>query len=315
MPLFDSADLLDTIKHRGSVATNAGSWDDGALLKAASEVILTWHLPLLVAAKGEYLVKETQMPTVYGQREYLISYRAAAVRLLSYLGNDNIERPLDELTPRAQSELYVDRGRLGFPLWFSFREGYAQLFPLPMNTTDKLKVLWHISPSRLCLTTGDNTLVAAAQITARADAGGNTTLTFNSAVGTPMGGASGTLYDFVGMLSPFAIKGFDIPSNQLTTGGVSTTMRFATAVIPTDLNVGDWVCQQGYTAMPNIPKELHVPVALRTAAIATGSRESSLANTLSQEASALERNLLTGILQPRSKGNPRKLVQRRWLRR
>jgi hypothetical protein len=151
MSLKDSAELLTLIKQRGTVPVNSGSWDDTSILRTASEVIETYHLPLLVAARGEYLVKETQIPCVVSQREYLLNYRAAAIRLLSLTGRDNVERPLTEMSPSEQSTIYVDRGRTGKPLYFSFREGYVQLFPLPADVTDNLKVLWHIRPSRLDL--------------------------------------------------------------------------------------------------------------------------------------------------------------------
>lgn len=313
MSLQDSAELLDVIKSRGTVPVNAGNWTDATILRTASEVIRTWHMPLLVAAKGEYLVKETQIPCVVGQRELLISYRAAAVRLLSLLGGDHVERPLDDLTPRAQSELYLDRSRQGKPLWYSFREGYVQLYPLPSSTSDNLKVLWHIRPGRIVVT-GDCWQIVS--ITANSPSAGLSRLAFATTAPAAMAGALNTTkYDFTGVQNPFPVKGFDVTVRSLVSGGASTTMDFTSSELPTDLAAGDWVGPQGKTPIPNVPEELHVPVALRTAAVAVGSRQSVLREALNAEATALEKNLLAGLLAPRSKGNPKRLVQRRWMRR
>jgi hypothetical protein len=309
----DTAELLDVIKTRGTVPVNAGNWTDASLLRTASEVLRTWHLPLLVNAKGEYLVKETQMPCVVGQREMLLSPRAAAVRLLSLLGSDNVERPLDDLTPTAQSQLYLDRSRKGVPLYFSFREGYVQLFPLPMSTSYSLKVLWHMRPGRLVLTSDCWQILS---ITADSPSAGLSRLAFATVAPTAMAGALNTnKYEFTGVNNPFPVKGFDVTVRSLVTALASTTMDFTTSELPTDLAAGDWVAPQGKTPIPNMPEELHVPLALRTAAVAVGSRQSALRDALNAEAKALENNLLNGILAPRSKGNPRRLVQRRWMRR
>lgn len=310
MSLYDSAELLSVIQQRGSVPVNAGSWDNASLLRTASEVVRTWHLPLLIQAKGEYLVKETQMACVAGQREYLLGPRAAAVRLLSLI-SANKENQLDEMTPRAQSELGVDRTRRATPRYYSFREGYAQLYPLPANTSDSLKVLWHIRPSRIVVTTDCWQITAITPATPDAT---HTQLGFGGAATAAVSGAAGTLYDFVGVRNPFPIKGFDAPSTATVTVSVSTTAVFLTSSIPSDLAVGDWVAAAGYTPMPNVVEELHTAVALRTAAVAVQSRQSKLATALNAEANAIERNLLNGVLAPRSRGNPQRLAQRRWMR-
>lgn len=308
MALQDSAELLTAIKEAGSIPVNAGSWTDARILAKASSEIRKFYLPKLVDAKGEYLVKESLIPCVNAQREYLISPRAAAVRLVSFKGGDNVERPLDDLTPRAQSELYVDRGRLGMPLWYNFREGYVQLFPLPMNATDFLKVLWHIRPSRLIVTSD------ARQIFSIVAGASTTVINFATAVGTALAGAAGTLYDLVGVKNPFAIKSWDAASQGTVTDGVSTAITFLNSAIPTDLAVGDWVAAAGYSPMPNIVEDLHEPLALRTAASIVGSRQSALRTSLLEDAASAEREL-GSLLEPRSKGNPRKLVQRRFMRR
>lgn len=315
--LFDAAELLTTIKNRGMVPANAGSWSDAELLKAASEEISAHHLPLLINAKGEYLVKEQVIPLVAGQESYLLSYRAAAVRNLSLKFSDGREAPITELSPPKQANVGLNRTTRGTPLFYKFREGYIDLTPLPADASASILAKWHIKPSRLVVVTecrqvltkfADNPSPGYTRIQLGTDASVAT-------APTSFASALGGHFDFVGFRNPFSIKGWDVSKQSLITAGVSTTIDFLTADLPTDLVAGaegDWITVSQKTPVPNIPDELHVAAALRAAAAAVGSRNDDLRNMLLAEAGAKEVSLLNGILAPRNKGAPKRLVQRRW---
>jgi hypothetical protein len=310
MSLDDSAELLSTIKGRGTVPTNSGTWTDAALLKAATEAMLTVHLPMLVGAKGEYLVKETLVPTVEGQQEYLLSYRAAAIRHLALKRADGHEIPIEELPYPGQSSMALDRNRKGTPRFFWFREGYFGVWPLPDSEASNLIVRWHIRPSRIVVTTDCWQILS---ITANSPSSGFTRLAFATTAPTAMAGASGTKYDFVGYRNPFAIKGYDVASSALVTASVSSTMDFTSSALPTDLAVGDWVAPFQQSPFANVLQELHTPIALRAAAAAIGSRDhASMKADLIKDAVDEEKRLLRGLLVPRSKGNIKRLITTRW---
>lgn len=312
MALDDSAELLSTLKVRGMVPVNSGSWTDALLLKAVTDEVLANHYPMLVAAKGEYLVKTTLVPTVEGQEEYLLSYRCGAVRFLSLLRADNREIPLEEMAPPGQAPMALDRSRKGTPRFFWFREGYFGVWPLPDSEASNFKVRWHIRPSRIVVTTDCRQITAIAANTPTA---GKTRITLASAASTALAGASGTLYDFVGYRNPFPIKAFDVASTATTTGAVSTTMDFTSTAMPSDLAVGDWVAPFQQSPHANIVQELHAAAALRGAAAAIRSKDHAMAETLTGEAVDMEKRLLSGLLAPRSKGNIKRLVTHRWRRR
>lgn len=314
MALYDSAELLTTIKLRGMVPVNAGSWSDAELLRAASEEVDTWHLPLLVDARGEYLVKEQVIACVVDQAAYLVNYRAAAVRSVLLRKSDGTEQPIDEVSASKQSRLFFDRTLKGVPQFYAFREGYIDLYPKPDATTYSLVVKWHISPNRIVLVTDCRQILSKAVDTPTA---GKTRLTLASAVPTALAGASGTLYDFVGVRKPFPIKGWDVASQSTVTDGVSTTVDFTTADLPSDLTVaagvnGDWLCATQKSPHPNVPHELHSAIALRAGAAAIAARDPAVQATLLREAKMKEQELLNGILAPRNKGAVKRLVQRRW---
>lgn len=314
--LYDSASLLSTLKLRGTVPAAAGAWTDSELLRATSQEIEGYHLPLLVQAKGEYLVKtDESVALVAGQEEYLLSYRAAAVRVLSLKRADGTELPIEELSPASQPQLRLNRTTRGVPRVFTFREGYVQLYPLPDSSSMVLRAKWHIRPNILVVTTDCRQVVSKAVDTPSA---GLTRLTFGSAVPSALAGAAGTLYDFVGVRHPFPIKAFDVASQGIVTNAVSTSADFLTSALPPDLVVGsvlgDWLCAAQYTPMPNIPSELHKAAALRGAAAAIGSKHDSLRDQLLGEAAMAEQALLNGILAPRTKGNMQRLSSPYWRR-
>lgn len=313
----DTAELLTTIKTRGMVPANPGSWSDAQLLKAASDEIEKWHLPMLIDAKGEYLVKEQLITLVSGTASYLISYRAAAVRNASLKLADGRELPLAEMPPNEQTTTRLNRNARGIPQVYAFREGYIDLYPVPDSTVGQLWLKWHIRPSRLVLTTDcrqclnkftDNPSPGYTRISLGTDAASAT-------ASTAQANSLGGLFDFVGVRNPHPIKAWDVSKQSLITGGVSTTIDFLTADLPTDLVVGaygDWLCPSQQTPQPNTLAELHSPAALRAAAAAVRSRNDTLADMLIAEAAAGEASLLRGVLAQRNKAALQRLVQRRW---
>lgn len=329
--LFDTNEMLTSIKTRGMVPANAGSWSDDELLRAATEEIYTWHLPLLVMAKGEYLVKDEFLAVASGDNAfpaaaYDMSYRAAAVRLVKYVtglvtdaatGSTSAaqESPLEELTPPEQASFSLSRVTRGTPRWFTFREGKVEVYPAPSSASGQaaIWVKWHMRPNRLTLVTNCRQITNIALNTPTA---GKTRLTV-AAVGSSLAGATGTLYDFVGYRNPFSVKAWDVPSVATVIAGATTLDVAASSLLQAGggtagVAVGDWLCPAEKTPMPNIPSELHICAALRAAAAATGARNPRLKQELIAEAYAKEVHLLSGILAPRSKGNMKRLVNRRW---
>lgn len=300
--LNDSTELLGLVRLRGSVPSVAPDWTAQVILEQATRELLSTHLPLLLAARGEYLVKKVEQALVSGTSRYRLPARACAIRMIDLVRLDRTVQPINESNP-ADDLAGVNSTLTGVPTRFTFEEHAIDLWPIP-QAADTLRVKYHIRPSRICETTH------AAQITAitpNTPAPGQTTVAFAS---TPTGAfwVAATRFDFVKATSPFDLLGLDLVPAIV---GVNSRI-FAASDIPVDLAVGDWITPAGYSPMPNIPVELHEPLALRTAAAIVKPKGDSLAERLTDEAAQKEKQLLVGILAPRSKGNVKRLVSRRW---
>ncbi len=300
MALYDCDDLLAKMKIRGMIPVAAGSWSDAYLLSAMSDEAEQWLMPLLIKAKGEYLVKTQDIALVAGQSTYRPSNRIAVVREVSMYRADGVELPLDEITPQQKTAFYVQPGRGGVPLFYNFKDGCIELWPVPAAAGDYLRVKYHYRLNRM---------VAAADTTnITAISGGTLTV---GALPAGMGSGAGVKMDFVRALPPFDILAMDVIPASFSS--LATTLVFSASDIPVDLAVGDRVSLARYSSFPNMPPELHLCAGLRGAAAVVGSKGDRTAQSaLIAEADAKEKSLLGGILQPRSKGNARILVNRRF---
>ncbi len=306
MSLYDCDDLLAKMKIRGMIPTAAGSWSDANLLSAISDESEAWLMPLLIKAKGEFLVKTEDIALVASQAEYRANSRVAVVRQVSLIRADGVELPLDEITPSQKTEMLVQPGRVGVPMFYNFKDGTIELWPVPAQAGGSLRVKYHYRLNRLALAADTVTISA---ITVGGGAGGSTRLTVG---GLPATLNAITKVDLIRSVPNFDLLAFDVvPQTALATSG--TAVDVLAAVMPTVLAVGDRVAVARYTPFPNMPPELHLCAALRGAAAAVGSKGDRAAQqALIAEASAKETSLLSGILQPRSKGNARILVNRRF---
>jgi len=317
MPQFDCDELLATLKVRGQIPVSAGTWTAANLLKAMSDHADVWLEPLLIKAKGEYNVLVQDLPYVVGQADYRPSYRAAAIREVSRLRSDGYESPIDELTPPQRTGLYVQPSRQGVPMFYSWKTGVLTLWPTPGQTGDSVRVKYHARMNRM-VSAADACVITA--INAGAGSGGSTRLTValasTGAGSIPAAMTTGAgltqKMDIIRGTPPFDLMAFDLtPAAAWTTGG--TSIDIAAASLPSSLAVGDYIAAFRQTPVPNMPPELHICAALRAAASAVGSKgDKTLAASLLEEAAATEASLLTGILEPRSKGNVHRIVSRRF---
>ncbi len=298
--LFDCDELLGKLKVRGAVPVAAGSWTDAALLSAMSDEAETWLMPMLIRAKGEYLVKTQDLPFVAGQADYRFNSRVAAVREVSRLLADGTVVPLEELTPPQQTGLQVIPSRQGVPMFYTFKEGVITLWPVPGQTGDSLRVKYHYRLNRMVL--------AASTTTISGISGGTLTV---GAVPSAMGSGANIKMDFIRATPIFDVVAFDVVPASFSAS--ATSLVFSASDVPADLAVGDRVALARYTPFPNMPPELHICAALRAAASAVKVKgDHQLAKSLLEEAAGKEASLLTGILEPRSKGNSHRLVSRRF---
>lgn len=304
--LYDNAELLNQIQKRGLVPTQAGAWSTQDMLDMAASEIESNLLPLVINARGEYLVQTKDVPVASGQQTYQLTYRAAAIREMSYYRADGVELTITEMAPNQMTQLGLQRTRQGTPKFYTFHEDRFDLWPIPPTTNgDYIRVKFHIRPNRLTPSTGGT---GAVQITGVSIGATNTTLTHGAAA-SPL--TSATVVDLVRGYTPFPIIGFDLT----TVGSPTTTTVIANSAMPAapgNVAIGDWVCTKQLSPVMNLPAECLAVVALRAASTILKSKDAKLAAALAEEAQEKEARLIAGILQPRSRGNSKKLASRRW---
>jgi len=304
--LFDCDELLAKLKLRGMIPVAAGSWTDARFFEAMSDEAEDIHLPLLINARGEYLVKTQDIPFVANQASYRPNSRIASIRQISILRADGTEYPIDELTPPQKTALTLSPTRVGQPTFYTHENNVITLWPVPGAAGDSLRVRYHHQMSRMAAA-ADSTIISA--ITPDPDPTKLTAFTVGALPST-LNGA--TQVDIVRAVPNFDLMGFDLTTSAtLTTGG--STVSILTSSLPADIAIGDRICPVRTTPFPMMPKELHLCAGLRAAAAAVGSKGDAVRQqALLQEAQAKEASLLRGILAPRSKGNTIRLVNRRW---
>jgi hypothetical protein len=309
LALYDCDELLTKLKLRGHIPVSSGSWTDARLLEAASDEAEEWLLPLLVNARGEFLVKTQDIPFVANQRSYRPTYRVAAIRQVSILRADGTEYPLEELNPPQKTALGLAPSRTGQPTFYTWEDGVLTLWPVPGSTGDSVRVRYHYRPNRLALPSDAVTISAIAIDTPSA---GYTRFTVST---IPAAMHAAPALDFIRATPNFDVLAFDVaPRVAISTGGtVIDTASSAMPSAPNAIVVGDRIVLARYTPFPNMPSELHLCAGLRAAASAVRSRgDKAMADSLVQEAAAKEASLLRGILAPRSKGNPHRIANRRF---
>ena len=100
-------------------------------------------------------------------------------------------------------------------------------------------------------------------------------------------------YDFVRSTPHFDIMAMDKSATRS-----STTMTFTAADVPTDLAVGDYVCQAGESPVCQAPMELHPLLALRTAYVWSRAKNDPIAEVLKGDLKEAHDNAAT-LLEPR----------------
>lgn len=302
MALNDSAELLALIRRRGSIPSNSPDWPSATVLEQATRELLETHLPMLVAARGEYLVKTVDLALVANQTRYRLPARACAIRMVEYLQSDGGKTTLIESNPAEQAGRNVNQ--VGRPSEYTFAEHSLELYPKPGSAGDSIRVKYHQRPSRI--TTTDVVAIITAK-DVNTPLAGQTRFTFVA----PSGGGiwtAATKFDVVKATSPFDILSFDLTPVSST----ATTKVFTSSALSDEIEVGDYIAPANYSPFANCPVELHQPVALRAAAAIIKAKNDGLAKALVDEAKQKEAELLIGILAPRSKGNPKIIKSSRW---
>lgn len=298
---YTADDLVESIRRRAQLPINNNTFNLEDYLKMADEEISLSMLPSIIRQHENYFLHSTDVPLVVDQARYKIPYRAAGNKLkdLAYLDNagniiEMVRIPVEHISDYNGSSYNV-----ASQINYYVMNDEIVLFPENVkNPVGALRFIYYLRPNQLVKLNKVGKISAIDPI--------NKTISLSN---LPTEFTSSLLYDFVDIESPHRTLDFDVPVVSINSS--TKLIQFDTDyTFPTRLKVGDHVCIQCETAIPQIPDDLHPMLAHKVAMAALESLGDTegLANA-SQKYGELQNNMTT-LVDNRVEGSPQKLVNR-----
>lgn len=287
---YSTTALLNSIKVRANIPTDQGTFSDTDLLTLASEELQLGIVPFVLKARSQYFVREEEQALVAGKTKYRIPARALGGKIESimaktdageYLRIPQIQRNELPFVSRNSEDVafYVEGSNIVFS---AEPEGWTLVWS------------YYFRPGDLVATT------AAAQITAINTGTGEVT------VGSvPSTWTTATELDFIKGTPGFEHLTVDVKPTNIA----GTVLTFA--VLPSDLEVGDWLAVAEKSPIAQVPFELHPMLAQRTAIKVLEAQGDWEAMERAQRKLMEMEDKGISLISPRSDQNPKK-VNNRW---
>jgi hypothetical protein len=268
---FTTATLLDKIKRAAAVPTSSSTFDDPEILEMADDAIQGDILPDMLKSRQEFFVTwEDLTPTDGDPYPYIrVPERAVGRSIIGvYDPDDDYEEP--------PLSYYVEGDKIYFA----------------DNSLDVRRIRYYIRPAKLV------EVSSCATITSITNNGATTDIVVGS---VPQDYVSNLKYDIVR-----GKAGFDLLKKDISLSIVGTTFTVDTADVPSEIQVGDYVCIADTTPVPQIPVEWFTYLANHTAALILESiGDMDAAAKIEKKLPAMRKNALS-LISPRveKRGKP-----------
>lgn len=297
-PSYDVAALIANIKRRFSVPTSQVTYTDQDFTDLANDELKDTVVPLMMSCREEYFVTFEDVP-VPDSRVIPIPSAAVGTKLRSVCYVQNTS-PLTLINlPRFELDIVASGGALTYGAFGGF---YVQgnniiMYPstsVPVNTNIRLyyykRSLVLASPTQygqvLSVDTMTNTVVLSYVPT-------------EWVIGDVLNSVSGT-------------PSFDITNEEMTITGVSSPSVLLDNV--DGISIGDYVSEQGFSGVPQIPVEAHPYLAQQTATLCLlGLGDNDGAKASQAKAEIMKESLLIMVTN-RVDGSPKKIISPNGLR-
>ncbi len=290
LPQYDSDELIDNIKRRCSVPTSQLTYTDADFVALANDELRDEIIPLMMSVREEYFVDhvDSVIPSdgIIAFPEHAIGAKLRSVCIVQQT-SPMILRNL----PRIDLDVIAGIGSGSVASGFYIEGNNLKLYPNADGLTGQTIRVYFFKRSLVLAAP-----TAYAKITA-IDAGTNT-ITISR---TPSGWATNTILNSVS-----SQPNFGVTNEESVIVSVSSPDVVVSTVV--GMAVGDWISDQGYSAVPQAPIEAHGYLAQLTAAKCLeglGDREGMKAAL--EKADKLKIGLLTVISQ-RVDGSVKKVV-------
>lgn len=259
MAEFDTTQLLEDVKERGSLPDNDARFTNATLLRAATLELRERLAPMLATSRVEHLVYPYQTAVVSGTAGYRMPPRAVGgtLRNVSFENSAGEPTRLRELSSDEVEQ--IRRNTPGTtPYGYYLRNYHVQLVPVP-SMAGTLLMPYYARPNRLVLPS------EAAVVTSVSYNAGSDTLVLQAVAPPATLQSDGTSIEVVR-----GTPGFETltePQEATISEVVPGTFEYLLGSISEDpgVAVGDYICLPGEAAVPQAPVEMHGLLAVRTA--------------------------------------------------
>lgn len=293
---YNSDDLINSIKLRINIPTNQNTFTEADLLTFANEEMSLAIVPSILSLHEDHFLFSIDTALVDNQVNYTIPPRA--------IGNKLYDLQLVDLNNNI-SEMF--RTKVGDEPGHAFRDKYT--YDLRANKVHLLSAVSDL--------VGSGSLrfwfyLKPAQLVPTDEVGVITAIDTGTGIVTlsafPDAFVDSLKYDFYKGTSPHNVIAFEITPDSVDSGAV--TITFDPDDLPADLEVGDHVAIKAQSCIPQIPSDLHVYLAQKTAERILESQGDSEGLAAAQKKSS-EMEIRTGnLIDNRVEESPIKLVNK-----
>lgn len=296
---YTSELLIDSVKRRINIPTNQNTYSNENILAFADEELGLVVVPAIMSLHEDYLLFTEDQQIQESQSEYIIPYRAVGNKLydLQFVDLSNNIMPMTRSTMANQPD-YNGAYTTNVNYAYYVKNNRIVLMPPIIGTgTGSLRFIYYIRPSSLVMTTAVGVINNINRTTGEITVD-NLPSTFSTSV----------KFDLYNVQSPHNIISVDLQATSVNS--TSKTITLDPDDIPSELILGDHISLAQQCAIPQIPSDLHVFLAQKTAERILEAQGDMEGLALAKQKSA-EMEVRAGtIIDNRVEESPPKLVNR-----
>jgi hypothetical protein len=291
--IYTSDLLLQSIKTRAMIPSSQNTFSDADLLNLANEEMETFIVGTIMRVQQEYLVVTDSLPLVKDQVRYRIPPRAIGqkVRDVTMTSNGSTIPVPRYLRENKSDQTSVD-GQFGFYI----ENNYIVLLSAPSTSQGTLDVSYFLRTGQIVDSTMWQNVVSVA---------GNVIGVSSILPGFVVGAKIDVITAMSG--SETILRDANILSVDLQNKTITLDQSCAL------VQVGDYVCFAGQSAVPQCPEEMHPLLAQRVICrVLEALNDQNGLAAASQKLQLMEQNILA-LIDNRIVGKPLKIVNNRGL--
>lgn len=291
--------LIASVRRRITLPDAQNLYTPTDIIGFANDEMASTIIPLIHSVQQEYWVQKIDVPLVQNQTNYTIPVRGIinGLRLISLVDTAGNEIAFPRLQPENTISAYnwLSPYSTATLCGFVFEDDHIVAFPSSIVTNPTMSVRFRLErqPNQLCLTT------AAGQITQIV---GNVVTVEN----LPSTWTTSTTFDLVQSTPAFPSKGDDLTISAIDSG--LSTLTFNS--LPSNAAVGDWVSEAGTAPVAQIPFQMFPYLAQCVANLCLAGMADQGPYDEAQRKTALMKEDLLKLLQPRDMGNVQTVINR-----